>query len=79
MKNIIKKLSLYSAMLCIGVNLASCVNDLDVTPIDPSVNQTFNQNAVFAKIYAGFELTGLEGPAGNPAGGASPSGGPGYR
>ena len=66
MKNIIKKWSLYSAMLFIGINLASCINDLDVTPIDPSVNQTFNQNAVFAKIYAGFELTGLEGPAGNP-------------
>ena len=66
MKKIIKKWSLYSAMLFIGVNLTSCMNDLDVTPIDPSVNQTFNQNAVFAKIYAGFELTGLEGPAGNP-------------
>ena len=54
MKKIIKNWSLYTAMLFIGVNLTSCVNDLNVTPIDPSVNQTFNQNAVFAKIYAGF-------------------------
>lgn len=66
MKKIIKKCSLYAAILFIGVNLSSCINDLDVTPIDPSVNQTFDQKAVFAKIYAGFELTGLEGPAGNP-------------
>lgn len=74
MKKIIKNWSLYTAMLFIGVNLTSCVNDLNVTPIDPSVNQTFNQNAVFAKIYAGFELTGLEGPAGNPDVSASDEG-----
>lgn len=48
------------------MNLTSCVDDLNVTPIDPSVNQTFDQMAVFAKIYAGFQLTGLEGPAGKP-------------
>ncbi len=42
----------------------SCVNDLDVTPIDPNVDQTFSQDEVFAKVYASFSHTGQEGPAG---------------
>ena len=44
---------------------SSCVGDLDVTPINPQVTQVFNQDQVFAKVYASFSLTGQEGPAGN--------------
>lgn len=45
--------------------LSSCVNDLNVTPINPQLTQTFNQDEVFAKVYASYALTGQEGPAGN--------------
>lgn len=48
----------------IAIGLSSCVNDLNVTPIDPSTIQTFNQDAVFAKVYASLALTGQQGPAG---------------
>jgi starch-binding outer membrane protein, SusD/RagB family len=43
----------------------SCLNDLNVTPINPQVSQTFDQDAVFAKTYAAFALTGQQGAAGN--------------
>jgi len=55
-------ITLMSVMLTL--QLTSCVNDLNVTPIDPSVNQTFNQDSVFAKIYATLALTGQQGAAG---------------
>lgn len=58
-KHIIPALSLMLAM-----NLTSCVNDLDVTPIDPNMNIAFDQDANFAKIYAGLAITGNQGPAG---------------
>lgn len=48
----------------LGIGLSSCVNDLNVTPIDPSSIQTFNQDAVFAKAYASLALTGQQGAAG---------------
>jgi len=65
MKNHIKNISYIIAMGCITIFAPSCVNDLNVTPINPKVTQTFNQDEVFAKAYAGFALTGQEGPAGN--------------
>ena len=46
------------------IGLSSCVNDLNVTPIDPSTITTFDQDAVFAKVYASLALTGQQGPAG---------------
>ena len=60
-KYIIPVLSLAFAM-----NFTSCVNDLDVTPIDPNLNVQFDQDANFAKIYAGLAITGNQGPAGKP-------------
>lgn len=50
--------------VALTLNLSSCVGDLDVEPIDPSVTQTFEQDMVFAKIYSSLSLTGQEGPAG---------------
>jgi hypothetical protein len=41
------------------------VNELDISPIDPSINLNFLQDEVFAKLYATMALTGQEGPAGN--------------
>jgi len=66
MKKATKRVYLYSTLIILSISLFSCVNDLNVTPIDPSVNQKFNQLEVFAKIYASFQLTGLKGPSGNP-------------
>ncbi|MHB9141143.1 MAG: RagB/SusD family nutrient uptake outer membrane protein [Paludibacter sp.] len=51
--------------LACAISLTSCVNDLNVQPIDPSVIQTFDQDGVFAKIYSSLALTGQQGPAGN--------------
>ncbi|MDO5664889.1 MAG: RagB/SusD family nutrient uptake outer membrane protein [Bacteroidia bacterium] len=62
-KNIKFIAAIFSVMFVLGLS-TSCVGDLDVEPIDPSVTQTFNQDGVFAKIYATLGLTGQEGPAG---------------
>ncbi len=51
-------------LLVIGFS-TSCLSDLDVEPIDPNVTQTFEQDGVFAKIYATLALTGQTGPDGN--------------
>jgi len=65
MKNKIKNISCFVALICVATLTNSCVNDLNVTPINPQVTQTFNQYEVFAKAYAAFSLTGQKGPAGN--------------
>ncbi|MBP1677966.1 MAG: RagB/SusD domain protein [Bacteroidetes bacterium] len=56
------KFTILSILISLG--LSSCVNDLNVTPIDPSTIQTFDQDAVFAKTYSSLALTGQQGPAG---------------
>lgn len=61
--NIKYKTTVLLVLLAMGVS-TSCISDLDVEPIDPSVTQTFEQDGVFAKIYATLSLTGQEGPAG---------------
>ncbi len=53
------------AFIVLSVFVSSCVDDLNVTPINPQKSQVFNQEEVFAKTYASFTLTGQEGPAGN--------------
>ena len=61
-----KKINLkYIIILLSGVvSFTSCIDDLNVTPINPQVTQTFLQDDVFAKVYASFSHTGQEGPAG---------------
>jgi len=49
----------------LAISTVSCVDDLNVKNIDPNVVPEFQQDAVFAKIYASLALTGQEGPAGN--------------
>lgn len=70
MKNIFKKLIF---VVTITFFMTSCHDDLNLSPIDPD---SFTQEDVFtsandakgalAKLYAGFTLTGQEGPAGQP-------------
>ena len=54
------------------VLLNACVNDLDVTPIDPSLDtpdKIYTSEKAFleglTKIYAGFAVSGQKGPAGS--------------
>lgn len=63
--NINNKIKWYMLTLILGLGLSSCIQDLDIEPIDPSVVQTFNEHDVFTKVYAAWGLTGQEGPAGN--------------
>ena len=44
---------------------SSCINDLDISPIDPQYAPSFDQNDVFVKEYALLGLTGQKGPAGS--------------
>lgn len=62
-----KKNILFYVIISIAVvfTTTSCLNDLNVEPINPQVSQIFNQQDVFAKTYAAFALTGQTGPAGN--------------
>lgn len=62
MKNLVQKIMM-GAFLLVGTT--ACVNDLNVTPIDPSTNQTVDQDALFNKCYATFALTGQTGADGN--------------
>lgn len=65
MKIINKKFHLYLLSLVVAVGLTSCIQDLDIQPIDPSTIQTFNEPEVFTKVYAAWALSGQQGPAGN--------------
>jgi hypothetical protein len=70
MKNIYKNLFF---VITITLFMASCHDDLNQSPIDPD---SFTEEDVFAnaqdakgalaKLYAGFALTGQQGPAGQP-------------
>lgn len=53
--------------------MGSCLNDLDVKPIDPNVTTSVNvydtpeaYKQGLAKLYAAFILTGQQGPSGQP-------------
>lgn len=59
-------------VLIMILGLGSCTDDLDVSSIDPSTttaDDVFDSEEgfyqVLAKIYAGFSVSGQEGPAGN--------------
>jgi starch-binding outer membrane protein, SusD/RagB family len=57
----------------VSAMMFSCVGDLDVTPIDPNQvtsASVFNSPAAYkealAKVYAGFAISGQQGPSGKP-------------
>ena len=57
MKLNIKNIIMGGAM-ALAIGLTSCVDDLNVEPINPQVSQEFDQQAVFTKIYASLGMTG---------------------
>ena len=64
MNKIVKYIAGIMLMLS-TLSITSCVDDLNVTPIDPSTQQVFNADSVFVKIYANLALTGQQGPSGS--------------
>lgn len=62
--NILKTI-IPAAALALTMSTTSCVNDLDVTPINPQQTMDLNADALFNKIYASFSLTGQSGPSGS--------------
>lgn len=53
-----------AATLMLAIGATSCINELDISPINPQENTQFDQDLVFTKVYATLGLTGQEGPAG---------------
>ena len=53
-----RRLFNYVVLASIALAFASCVQDLDVKPIDPNSNTQFNPDAMFTKCYACLGLTG---------------------
>jgi len=47
-----------SAVIVLSMGLSSCVNDLDVEPIDPRKNTTVDAQKLFNKCYAEFVFEG---------------------
>ena len=46
------------AAILLSMGLSSCVNDLDVEPIDPRKNTTVDAQKLFNKCYAEFVFEG---------------------
>lgn len=68
-----KYLKISLTALILAVITASCIKDLDVTPIDENLTTSANVYDSpeaylqgLAKLYASFALSGQQGPAGNP-------------
>ncbi|MGM9688670.1 MAG: RagB/SusD family nutrient uptake outer membrane protein [Alloprevotella sp.] len=59
------KTLLPTAALALSLGLTSCVDDLDVTPIDPSSNMEPDAQALFNKCYANMAVAGQGGANGD--------------
>lgn len=53
------------AAIALSMGMSSCVNDLDVTPIDPSSVMTVDEVALYTKCYANMSLQGQNGAGDN--------------
>lgn len=63
MKHIFMK-TVLAALLMGGVT-TSCINDLNISSIDPQYSSSYGDMELLAKIYGTLGLTGQRGPAGN--------------
>lgn len=53
------------AALLMGGVTTSCINDLNISSIDPQSSSSYGDMELLAKIYGTLGLTGQRGPAGN--------------
>lgn len=63
MKHIFLKTVLVAFLM--GGATTSCVNDLNISSIDPQSSSSYGDMELLAKIYSTLGLTGQRGPAGN--------------
>ncbi len=69
-----KKIILLTLLLTgMSISFTSCLNDLDVEPIDPNIltsatvyKDPASYRQILAKLYAGLAVSGQQGPAGMP-------------
>ena len=54
----IKSIVSAALFLSLTTGTTSCINDLDISPIDPQMTATFDQDMYFTKLYASLGLTG---------------------
>ncbi len=64
MKNVNKIIVYPVVMLLLLISNSSCLDDLNIKPVNPNVSSVFYQDQVFAKIYSSLALTGQKGPDG---------------
>ena len=57
-----KRLVKYITLVCVAFGMASCVQDLNTTPIDPNSSTSFNQDRMFTKCYSCMAVIGQSGP-----------------
>ena len=57
-----KRLFNYVVLVCVGLVMASCVQDLNTKPIDPNSSTSFNQDRMFTKCYACLAVIGQSVP-----------------
>lgn len=62
----IKQLFSAALIAVLSSGVTSCINDLDISPIDPQTGGSFDQQGVFVKGYAMLGVTGQKGIAGSP-------------
>jgi len=69
----LKKIIFMGMMLITSLLVVSCIEDLNTEPLDKDVltpNNVFASDSAYlqllAKCYAGFAVTGQQGPAGMP-------------
>lgn len=55
------KAILPAAALALTMGMTSCTGDLDVTPIDPNLDLTFEPEGLLNKCYANFAMQGNQG------------------
>lgn len=62
----IKQLFSAALIAVLSSGVTSCINDLDISPIDPQRGGSFDQQGVFVKGYAMLGVTGQKGIDGSP-------------
>lgn len=65
MKKYIKNIVPAAALMLLTLGTTSCVNDLDVTPIDENLDTELDADGLFNKCYANFALAGNGGANGD--------------